>query len=507
MGRVKQSRLKMRKVGQKVGSGSHSTGSHKGQYGGFSSSTLCAPLRGKVQRRTPTQRYKPVDHFPAAYYRTRPYPMQSVIFPTTEVENYERNRWWMYVRYNKLLWTGINKVCARKIVCDEQCISDSTLLRLLNKIDNDQFIGRKVGSGTTPKYDEEDIEMYMKEKAKACRYLFSQRDMAAWVREKFGFGSLYIVQKIMKKFRWRKTKQLTKPLLTKKHMNDRLDWSRTHLRLGPDMMFGGPNVCYVHIDEKWFYLYHPNRSIWLPQGVSPTSDDVISHKSSKRHIPKVMFLAAIGFPVADKGFDGNIGIWPVTYLKTATRDSIYHNIGDVYEENQNMDTNKFISMMKELVIPEAIKKVGSWATKIVFQMDAAGGHGVKKSLKELTFTDVESNIVIETICQPAKSPDLNVLDLGAWYSLQVAVDKAKRDVALLSDLILELNPEKPTHRIIDAVRKSWNEWVSEKKISKLFRSVIMIMTQIVKERGGNNFEVPHSKKENVGDVISSLGNI
>ena len=33
---------------------------------------------------------------------------------------------------------------------------------------------------------------------------------------------------------------------------------------------------------------------------------------------------------------------------------------------------------------------------------------------------------IVTVTQPSKSPDLNVLDLGAWYSLQVAVDKYER---------------------------------------------------------------------------------
>ena len=166
--------------------------------------------------------------------------------------------------------------------------------------------------------------------------------------------------------------------------------------------------------------------MWLPPNKQRMSQDALERGSSKTQIPKVMFLAALGFPRPEYGFDGDIGIWPVTCKKTALRTSKYHAAGDEYLEVTTMDTKKFIEMMKELVIPAAIEKVKNWATTIVFQMDSAGGHGVKMSQNALTYTDPATNISIRVVLQPTKSPDLNILDLGAWYSLQVAVDKYKR---------------------------------------------------------------------------------
>ena len=74
----------------------------------------------------------------------------------------------------------------------------------------------------------------------------------------------------------------------------------------------------------------------------------------------------------DKGFCGSIGLWPVTQKKVAKAKSVYHKKGDVYDESVTMDGKIFIEMMKEIVFPTAVAKVGMWAEKIIFQMDSAG---------------------------------------------------------------------------------------------------------------------------------------
>tara|TARA_R110002050_G_scaffold113281_1_gene227946 strand:+ start:1582 stop:1869 length:288 start_codon:yes stop_codon:yes gene_type:complete len=93
---------------------------------------------------------------------------------------------------------------------------------------------------------------------------------------------------------------------------------------------------------------------------------------------------------------------------------------------------------------------------------------------------------------------LNVLDLGAWHSLQVAVDKYKRDHRVEYSQLD--SPQKPTHRIIELVKKTWEEWISVPRINKLFHDVILVMKEILRVDGDNNFEVPHLQKKKINTI-------
>jgi hypothetical protein len=57
----------------------------------------------------------------------------------------------------------------------------------------------------------------------------------------------------------------------------------------------------------------------------------------------------------------------------------------------------------------------------------------------------------EFITQPAKPPDLNVLDQGAWTSLQVAVDAVKDQE---SRGLMQLNETE----LYQAMLTGWDEW-------------------------------------------------
>ena len=63
---------------------------------------------------------------------------------------------------------------------------------------------------------------------------------------------------------------------------------------------------WVDVDEKWFYTMALRLLLKLPPG-EPIPQRYIRHKS---HVPKTMFLAALGRP--REGFDGKVGIWRVT---------------------------------------------------------------------------------------------------------------------------------------------------------------------------------------------------
>ena len=163
-----------------------------------------------------------------------------------------------------------------------------------------------------------------------------------------------------------------------------------------------------------------------------------------------------------------------------------------------MNGKMFVEMMKEKVFPAALAAVGSWADKIVMQIDSAGGHGIKTSLPELekereqTWKDeetgVERKVVVEVVTQPTRSPDLNVLDLGAWNSLQTAVESEK----LVGDGKAE--NQKSFHYIIDLVKRTWEKWESEEKLKALFDTLEENMKKIVECGGDNRYDMHKNRK-------------
>ena len=105
--------------------------------------------------------------------------------------------------------------------------------------------------------------------------------------------------------------------------------------------------------------------------------------TSKTQIPKVMFLAAVGFPRPDHSFNGQIGIWEIMEEGVAKKNSKYHSKGDVYLVNSNLNGKSFALLLKEKVVPQILNRVGHWAKRIIIQMDSAGGHSILENLGEL----------------------------------------------------------------------------------------------------------------------------
>jgi len=71
------------------------------------------------------------------------------------------------------------------------------------------------------------------------------------------------------------------------------------------------------------------------------------------------------------------------------------------------------------------------ADSVIIQIDGARGHAVKRTMKHMNLFfkkkhQQKQGPLCKIVLQPAYSPDLNILDLGAWHSLQVAYDKWKR---------------------------------------------------------------------------------
>ena len=185
---------------------------------------------------------------------------------------------------------------------------------------------------------------------------------------------------------------------------------------------------WVDVDEKWFYTMALRLLLKLPPGVA-TPKRYIQHKS---HVPKTMFLAALGRPC--DGFDGKVGIWRVVSERPAKNNKQYvgpnagRKKGDMIEEDCKLDGAKYAEMMTTKVFP-AIREKYKGEEKVIVQHDGARPHSAKnteKLLAEAGKKRKRGEPLIEMIQQPAQSPDFNICDLAFFRALAVAVRKRRR---------------------------------------------------------------------------------
>ena len=92
----------------------------------------------------------------------------------------------------------------------------------------------------------------------------------------------------------------------------------------------------------------------MPPGAQEPPPLRVRHKN---HIPKVMFLAAIGEPT--ESFDGSVGIWPIQELFMPLRASPAHPRvnGQLqpYLRPCTIDGDMFVEMIKDLYIPKIVE--------------------------------------------------------------------------------------------------------------------------------------------------------
>lgn len=80
--------------------------------------------------------------------------------------------------------------------------------------------------------------------------------------------------------------------------------------------------------------------------------------------------------------------------------------------------------------------------------------------------------------QPSNSPDLNILDLGFFSSIQSLQQKTTT---------------KTIPELVAAVQRSYNE-LHPKTLSNVWMSLQFVMCEVLKVNGGNNYKLPHAKK-------------
>jgi len=121
---------------------------------------------------------------------------------------------------------------------------------------------------------------------------------------------------------------------------------------------------------------------------------------------------------------------------------------------------------------------------IYIQQDNAPSH-VPVNDKEFRVAVARTWLDIQLINQPANSPDLNVLDLGFFNSLQsLTYDRISRN---LDELIANVENE--------------FEKYDPDTLNRVFLTLQGCLVEVMKDGGGNRYKIPHIDK----DRLEALG--
>jgi len=230
----------------------------------------------------------------------------------------------------------------------------------------------------------------------------------------------------------------------------------------------------VHLDEKWFYLERLRKSIKLiPNEENDIKFDTLQSKGNRT---KLMFSVAISEP--SETCNGLISIIPIANTENTKRSSINRPAGTPILVAQSIDHKVFydIQVRKDGTIDNILKKYGE-NQNIIVQIDNAPPHVGMNTLNEINNYCRKNGYKIKYETQPPNSPDLNILDLAIFNSIQKRVDKLKFNCSNLVDFA-------------DKVEEIFNNYDKE-TLQSCFGHLYSCYNQILIHLGSNQYSSPH----------------
>ena len=230
-------------------------------------------------------------------------------------------------------------------------------------------------------------------------------------------------------------------------------------------------------DEKLFVLGRGNRFYYAKaeDGDQPCYRFV----HDKQHPPQVMVTAWVMRPQLDKGFDGKLGLWlscPDVWYQAKYNTKNRPRGTWLLDQNATLDGKGYYETMDTQYLPamaEVRKKLG--LRELIAQDDNAKPHD--KAWNSLGLDARAQRHGVKRGDQPARSPDLNVLDLYVWRVLEKGVFKHR---------------PKTVEQLWDVLQKVWEEDLTSAKLECAFRLLQPVMAAITACGGGNTFKLPHS---------------
>ncbi|XP_057529901.1 uncharacterized protein LOC130808440 [Amaranthus tricolor] len=249
----------------------------------------------------------------------------------------------------------------------------------------------------------------------------------------------------------------------------------------------------VHIDEKLFYITRTQQTFYL------TQDEIEPHREiqSKRFIPKIMFMCAVARPIfsieGEMIFDGKIGIFPFTHEVAAQRNSKNRKRGEPETKPiQSITKEHTRDMIVHKILPAIRIKWPSHLSKTIFiQQDNAKPHILDddEMFREVATLD---GFNFHLVQQPPNSPDMNVLDLGFFRSIQ------------------SLQHQKSAYnysQLVKAVTTAFDN-LTPNALKNVWITLQACKIEVIKKLGGMDYAIPHMSKaklESEGRLPHCLG--
>lgn len=285
------------------------------------------------------------------------------------------------------------------------------------------------------------------------------------------------LHRLVKKDDMKKATSHLKPMMKEKQRKARVEFALSHIKQSGlfDPMF---NI--VHIDEKQFQLKKIQQKYYLLPG------EVAPHRTvcHKGYMTQVMFVCAVARPRYDPQtktwFDGKLGIWPYVHKEPAKRTSKNRPKGTLVTKTRAVNAESHRDMVINKILP-AIKS--KWPRSyrkqpIYIQEDNAPAHSVavRRAVAE---AGAEDGWDISVKPQPAQSPDMNILDLGFFNSIQsLQYQKKPHDIDSL----------------IHCVEEAFNE-LHRDTLEDVFLSLQQAMMCVLQHDGLNNYRLSHMGKQ------------
>lgn len=218
--------------------------------------------------------------------------------------------------------------------------------------------------------------------------------------------------------------------------------------------------------------------------LAPGEEDPQRKTKSKRFGTKVMFLAAVARPRWDtcrnRRFDGKLGIWLFTTIENARKSSRNRPAGTAVTKVMTSVTNvQYRNFHIEKLLPVIKEKWPRTLTNpvIKIQQDAARPHTTPTDAEFCRVAE-KLDLNIQIINQPPNSPNLNVLDLGYFNTIQSLQHKAA---------------PKYIDELITAVKDSF-ENLYHSKLNDNFLTLQKVMELCLLHEGNNDYKLPHMSK-------------
>ena len=307
----------------------------------------------------------------------------------------------------------------------------------------------------------------------------TDRLLQAGMRGRGHVHALSCIQKWKKRMGGKKYNTYIKPALSLDQKAQRITFINSQKE--PDGQHFQDPRNKVHLDETWYYLHRDaQHELRFPGQVAGPP----RRTQSKRYIVKVMCLAVVGYPhhrPDGSWFDGKIGLWPLTQVTPAVRNSRNRLVGAPVTSTVNMTAKRYVSYFTQAdgIVAKIRERLHHLRySGIQLQQDGARPHIGGGAVTLINAALQDNNWNAWMVNQSPQSPDLNVLDLGLFHGMKKNADTIK-------------GTGQDIKTCVERMHLAYQQYPSD-RLQHVYGVLYEVYRLTLASNGDNSYKLPHS---------------